>query len=69
MPSSVAVVHDERRGVTGELFHQTLDGGAVGEWNIVAAQGLKNEAMAILLNGVECHGASFAAVRVQIISI
>ena len=66
VPSSVAIVHDERRGVTGELFHQTLYGGTVGEWNIVAAQGLKNEAMAILLNGVECHGASFAAVRVQI---
>ena len=65
MPGAVAVVHDERCGVAGELLHQTLDGGAVGEWNIVAAQGLKNEAMAILLNGIECHGASFAAVRVQ----
>ena len=65
MPGAVAVVHDERRGVTGELFHQTLDGGTVGERDIVAAQGLKNEAMAILLNGIECHGASFAAVRVQ----
>ena len=65
VPGAVAVVHDERRGVTGELFHQTLDGGAVGERDIVAAQGLKNEAMAILLNGIECHGASFAAVKVQ----
>ena len=65
MPSSVAIVYDERRGVAGELLHQTLYGGAVGEWNIVAAQGLKYEAMAILLNGIECHGASFAAVRVQ----
>ena len=65
MPGAVAVVHDERRGVAGELLHQTLDGGAVGERDIVAAQGLKNEAMAILLNGIECHGASFAAVRVQ----
>ena len=57
--------YDERRGVAGELFHQTLYGGAVGERDIVAAQGLKNEAMAIFLNGIECHGASFAAVRVQ----
>ena len=65
MPGAVAVVHDERCGVTGELFHQTLYGGTVGERDIVAAQGLKNEAMAILLNGIECHGASFAAVRVQ----
>ena len=53
VPGAVAVVHDERCGV-------------VGERDIVAAQGLKNEAMAILLNGIECHGASFAAVRVQI---
>ena len=66
VPGAVAVVHDERRGVAGELFHQTLYGGTVGERDIVAAQGLKNEAMAILLNGIECHGASFAAVRVQI---
>ena len=66
VPGAVAVVHDERRGVTGELFHQTLYGGTVGERDIVAAQGLKNEAMAILLYGIECHGASFAAVRVQI---
>ena len=65
MPGAVTVVHDERRGVAGELFHQTFYGGAVGERDIVAAQGLKNEAMAILLNGIECHGASFAAVRVQ----
>ena len=65
VPGAVAVVHDERRGVAGELFHQTLYGGSVGERDIVAAQGLKNEAMAILLNGIECHGASFAAVRVQ----
>ena len=65
MPGAVAVVHDERCGVAGELFHQTLYGGSVGERDIVAAQGLKNEAMAILLNGIECHGASFAAVRVQ----
>ena len=65
VPGAVAVVHDERRGVAGELFHQTLYGGTVGERDIVAAQGLKNEAMAILLNGIECHGASFAAVRVQ----
>ena len=65
MSGAVAVVHDERCGVAGELIHQTLYGGAVGEWDIVAAQGLKNEAMAILLNGIECHGASFAAVRVQ----
>ena len=65
MPGAVAVVHDERRGVAGELFHQTLYGGTIGERDIVAAQGLKNEAMAILLNGIECHGASFAAVRVQ----
>ena len=66
VPGAVAVVHDERCGVAGELFHQTLYGGTVGERDIVAAQGLKNEAMAILLNGIECHGASFAAVRVQI---
>ena len=65
VPGAVAVVHDERCGVAGELFHQTLYGGTVGERDIVAAQGLKNEAMAILLNGIECHGASFAAVRVQ----
>ncbi|MFQ7393094.1 MAG: hypothetical protein ACLRM9_07510 [Collinsella aerofaciens] len=65
VPGAVAIVHDERRGVAGELFHQTLYGGTVGERDIVAAQGLKNEAMAILLNGIECHGASFAAVRVQ----
>ena len=65
VPGAVAIVHDERRGVAGELLHQTLDGGTVGERDIVAAQGLKNEAMAILLNGIECHGASFAAVRVQ----
>ena len=65
MSGAVAIMHDERRGVAGELFHQTLYGGAIGERDIVAAQGLKNEAMAILLNGIECHGASFAAVRVQ----
>ena len=65
VPGAVAVVHDERCRVAGELFHQTLYGGTVGERDIVAAQGLKNEAMAILLNGIECHGASFAAVRVQ----
>ena len=65
VPGAVAVVHDERCGVAGELFHQTLYGGSVGERDIVAAQGLKNEAVAILLNGIECHGASFAAVRVQ----
>lgn len=56
VPGAVAVVHDERRGVAGELFHQTLYGGTVGERDIVAAQGLKNEAMAILLNGIECMG-------------
>lgn len=56
MSGAVAVVHDERRGVAGELLHQTLDGGAVGERDIVAAQGLKNEAMAIFLNGIECMG-------------
>ena len=59
------IPHDEWCRVTGELFHQALYGGTVGERDIVAAQGLKNEAMAILLNGIECHGASFAAVRVQ----
>ena len=39
VPGAVAVVHDERRGVAGELFHQTLYGGTVGERDIVAAQG------------------------------
>ena len=48
VPGAVAVVHDERCRVAGELFHQTLYGSTVGERDIVAAQGLKNEAMAIL---------------------